>query len=239
MARFFKLRSVRVLLVAFWLLAGFVLSQLIAVGIFWLVSAFFTVDAVNAVVLTTVLSALVYILALLLVVGVMWWIRRWSLAALYQRLGLQRRVKIKDLGLALLGYVPYIAVSLLIITLATILLPGFNVEEQQELGFDSLANNFEFILAFIALVILAPIAEELLFRGYLFGTLRRLLSFWPTAIIVSALFGLVHGQWNVAIDTFALSIILCWLREYTGAVWASIFLHMIKNGLAFSLLFVV
>lgn len=47
---------------------------------------------------------------------------------------------------------------------------------------------------FIAAAVLAPIAEELLFRGLIYGTLRRVLK-WPAAILVScAIFGLMHGQ---------------------------------------------
>ena len=45
-------------------------------------------------------------------------------------------------------------------------------------------------------------------------------------------------QWAVTIDTFVLSLMLCALREYTGAIWAGVLLHAIKNGLAFYLLFV-
>jgi membrane protease YdiL (CAAX protease family) len=51
-------------------------------------------------------------------------------------------------------------------------------------------------------------------------------------------FGAVHGQWNVAIDVFSLSLIMCGLREITGNIWAGALLHMLKNGLAFYILFI-
>jgi membrane protease YdiL (CAAX protease family) len=45
-------------------------------------------------------------------------------------------------------------------------------------------------------------------------------------------------QWAVALDTMVLSLMLCTLREYTGAIWAGVLVHAIKNGLAFYLLFI-
>jgi membrane protease YdiL (CAAX protease family) len=56
---------------------------------------------------------------------------------------------------------------------------------------------------------------------------------------VSALFGLAHMQWNVAIDVFVLSMVACYLRELTGSIWAGIILHCLKNLIAFIALFFV
>ncbi|RYZ49901.1 MAG: CPBP family intramembrane metalloprotease, partial [Sphingobacteriales bacterium] len=57
-------------------------------------------------------------------------------------------------------------------------------------------------------------------------------------IVTSIVFGAIHGQWNVAVDVFALSLILCSLREITGSIWAGVLLHMLKNGIAFYFLFI-
>ena len=96
-------------------------------------------------------------------------------------------------------------------------------------------------MIFLTLVVLAPLAEEVLFRGYLFGKIRKLAPFWISAIMASLTFGLAHLwagpgtalQWLVAIDTFVLSLVLCLLREHTGAIWAGVLVHAIKNGIAF------
>lgn len=240
MQQLLKHPGIRAVGVVVWLLLGYVLANALAVGIFWaIVPSDISQAALNPVVLTTLLAAAIYVTSLILVVGGMWWARGWTVTSVRKRLGLAKAPHIKDAAFALMGYVPYLAFSIVLVTIIALLVPGFDVEQAQELGFESLTGNVEFILAFIALVVLAPVAEELLFRGYLFGTLRRLMSFIPATIVVSVLFGLVHGQWNVAIDTFMLSIVMCWLREYTGSIWAAIFLHMFKNGLAFALLFVV
>ena len=97
------------------------------------------------------------------------------------------------------------------------------------------------------LVVVAPIAEELIFRGWLYGKLRLLLSsklsnnasMILSIILVSVLFGMVHMQWNVGVNVFALSVVLCGLREITGTIYAGILAHMLKNGIAFYLLYIL
>jgi membrane protease YdiL (CAAX protease family) len=103
-------------------------------------------------------------------------------------------------------------------------------------------------LTFVALVVIAPVAEEALMRGFLFGALRRRLPFIWSTLITSAMFASLHlagGEqgagplWVAAIDTFTLSLALCYLREKTGRLWAGIGLHMLKNGIAFVALFII
>ena len=67
----------------------------------------------------------------------------------------------------------------------------------------------------------------------------ELLSVIISAVLVSIVFGIVHLQWNVGVNVFAMSLVACALREYTGTIHAGILLHMIKNGLAFYYLFVL
>ncbi len=113
-----------------------------------------------------------------------------------------------------------------------------------------LADKVFWTLALVILVFLTPAVEEILFRGYLYHKLRQLNFFPPknqrqrlsfrskllAAIITSLVFGLMHGQLNVGIDTFVLSMVACWTVEMTGSVNSAIVLHMIKNALAFYVL---
>jgi membrane protease YdiL (CAAX protease family) len=85
-----------------------------------------------------------------------------------------------------------------------------------------------------------------LFRGYLYGKLRKITPIWVAIVMTSLTFGVAHLwtggdgplQWAVMIDTFVLSLVMCVMREHTGAIWITILMHMAKNGLAFYLLFV-
>lgn len=155
-----------------------------------------------------------------------------------EEIGLTRLPSWSDIGLALVAYVPYLILSVVLGSIVVALLPGFNPAETQDVGFSEISSRFELFLAFFALVIAAPIIEEIIFRGYLFSRLRREFGMITGVVITSVVFGIVHLQLNVGIDVFALSILLCILRIVTGSIWAGVILHMAKNALAFFLLFV-
>jgi len=189
-----------------------------------------------------VLTALQYVVTLVVVVGIPLLIRRWVSpgegSRLRKILGIEQRLYLRYALIVPLVWAAYFITSNLTTVAATFIIPGFDVSEVQDVGFSNLTNINELALAFIALVILAPIAEELLFRGYLFGKLRALSGFWPSAIITSLVFGIAHMQWNVGIDVFVLSIFLCYLREKSGSVWSGVLLHGFKNSIAYFILFV-
>lgn len=220
-----------------WLLVGFFGAQTIIMGVIFVLRRFgVSFAGLNHSVFETVVASVVYVFALALIVGIPWLLakRRASLADI----GLARLPTWQDLGFAPLGFIIYLLVSGIVVYLVGLLFSGFNVSQVQEVGFGNITQRYEYLLAFVTLVVIAPIAEEALFRGYLYGKLRRSLPVWVAIIIVSALFGLIHGQWNVGIDVFVLSVVACILRELTGSIWAGILLHMIKNGLAFYIVFI-
>lgn len=174
--------------------------------------------------------------AVLLVVVLPIWIRRGK-GYVARLLGIDKRPGRSIWWLPFLLWTVYMAATIVAAVLASYL-PWVDSEQAQDVGFDNLTQPIEYLVAFIALVVIPPVAEELLFRGYLFGRLRERLGFWVTTIAVSIVFGIVHMQWNVGIDVAVLSVFLCYLRERTGTIWASMVLHAIKNGLAYFLLFI-
>jgi membrane protease YdiL (CAAX protease family) len=123
------------------------------------------------------------------------------------------------------------------VTVMEKLLPSVDWEEAQNVGYDVLVSGKDYLLAFIALVVIAPICEEILFRGWLYGKLRGRMKALPAILLTSLMFGIVHLQWNVGVTVFVMSVFMCIMRELTGAIYSGIILHMIKNGLAFYLLF--
>lgn len=145
------------------------------------------------------------------------------------------RPKLGYAGKAFLGLLVYIALSLSVQTIARQFL-GLNTEEPQDLSFTQVAD-FEMVVAFMTLVLVIPFVEELMFRGFMFKGFRSRLPFWLAAIGVSALFGYVHGQWNVGLDVFVMSMVACYLVEKTKSLWPAIFLHMFKNAIAFYLVY--
>lgn len=137
------------------------------------------------------------------------------------------------------AFVVYIFLSGALYLLVDYLFPSVNLDQEQQVGFDSASNIIQMGIAFVALVVLAPLSEEILFRGYTFQGVRRQFHWLIAAFISASLFGLAHMQLNVGLDTFALGIAACWVLERTGSLWAAIILHGIKNMIAFYFLFVV
>lgn len=138
---------------------------------------------------------------------------------------------------ALLAFPLYLAASIAVSTFVGAVF-GINLNEQQDIGYTD-PNGYELALIFVALVILAPFVEEVLFRGFLFTAFRRTFGFWIGAIGVSLIFAVAHGQANVGIDVFVLSLFLCYLREKTDTLWTAVALHSVKNLVAFVLLFIM
>lgn len=151
-----------------------------------------------------------------------------------------------DIGLAPIGYIASLFLSAGLTAIFS-RFAWFDANEVQDVGFSGMMTSGDKIAAFLAVAVLAPIAEELIFRGWLYGRVRtrlsrRLPEIWAVifaSVIVSLLFAVLHGQWNVGVTVFALSIILCGLREITGTVYSGILVHSIKNAVAFILLFVL
>jgi membrane protease YdiL (CAAX protease family) len=220
-----------------WVLAGFVLAQVVVTIIIGaLTSVGVNLEGINPAVLNTVAGGVIYALSLLLVIGLPWLVKKYRTSK--EDLGLQRGPEWIELLLAPAGFIVYLLLSAVFVFLAMQFLPFVDFEQVQDTGYSQIALQYEFILALIMLVCIAPIAEEILFRGYLFGKLRAHVPVWLAVLISSLLFAAVHGAWNVGIDVFALGIVLCLLRVVSGSLWPSIILHMMKNGLAFYLLFI-
>lgn len=221
-----------------WVFLGFVLAQfLVALALGAVLSLNIAgLAGMDETVLFTVVAVLVYGLAIAIVIGLPWLLtkRKTTLS----EVGLNRLPSWRDIAWAPVGMVGYLILTSILMAISLAILPFVDAGEAQDIGLSDLSGQHQYVLAFISLVVLAPVAEEVLFRGYLFGKLKKFLPIWLSIIITSVLFGVVHFQWNVGIDTFALSVVMCLLRLKTGSLWPAILLHMMKNGVAFYFLFI-
>ena len=220
-----------------WTGAMFFLAQIVVS----LVALFFIKQfnlVTNENVVQTVIMAISYVVAVALIILPPWYLMKSKVGK--DGLGLRGLPTWTDILLAPIGYIASMVATMAVLLVIQAFVPSFNLQETQDVGFrmESLYSNADKMVAFAALVILAPIAEELIFRGYLYGKLRTRLSAIPAIILVSVLFGFMHGQWNVGIVVGVMSIFLCIARELTGTIYAGILMHMIRNGLAFYLLYI-
>jgi len=154
-----------------------------------------------------------------------------GIPAALSRLGM-RRFRLSALGWMLLAYVGYVAA---VATYAAV----FGAPDQQDIARDLGLDSGTVAAVFSVLLIagLAPIAEELFFRGMLFGGLRVRLPFFVAALISAAIFGSLHLATGAsAVPPLILfGFALAWLYERTGSLWPAIILHAINNSLALAL----
>jgi membrane protease YdiL (CAAX protease family) len=86
----------------------------------------------------------------------------------------------------------------------------------------------------LLIVILAPVSEEICFRGMLYGGLRTKLPVVPAALIGGLIFGGLHALTGVTAvpPLIVFGFLLCLLYEKTGSVVPGIVLHMLNNSVA-------
>lgn len=224
-------------LVTTWVVASFFFGVVLTLGVLYLFDKLgLSVAALSESVEVTVKTGLMYLLATVVAIGVPRLIKHSKIDR--KLLGLDRLPEWSDILLGPLGYIPYIVLAVILTALVAVVIPGFNLNEAQDIGFQTVTNQVGYMTAFFTLVVVAPIAEEVLFRGYLYGKLKAYIGVIGAVLLASLCFGALHFQLNVAVDVFALSVVLCVLREFTGSIWAGMLLHMTKNLIAFYYLFV-
>jgi membrane protease YdiL (CAAX protease family) len=81
-------------------------------------------------------------------------------------------------------------------------------------------------------VLVAPICEEILFRGSLYPVLARVLGRGPSAMVVSALFALAHDTYSAAPSLAVLALCFTIAYEYSGTLLVPIFMHATFNGIS-------
>ena len=105
------------------------------------------------------------------------------------------------------------------------------LEDMEDIG----TVPWQLAITVFSLVVLAPLGEELLFRGLLLRALVRRLRFWPSAIITSLLFASAHPDsyvlWPRAIALVLTGLALAWLYRRRG-YWASVTGHATVNIVA-------
>jgi membrane protease YdiL (CAAX protease family) len=110
------------------------------------------------------------------------------------------------------------------------ILPQDLTDQYSELMESLLGGNVW--LSLFVTVILAPLAEELLFRGVTMKKAQKIMPFMAANVLQAVLFGIYHMNWIQGVYAFVLGMILGFTAEYFHSIWASILLHAFVNGSA-------
>lgn len=187
-----------------------------------------------------------YIVTLGLMLGVpyLWHKLRHHPAKFWAEVGLGGLPRSSDAALTAKMILPYYAMIILAGIALQLVAPNLVNEKQHivtdnsPLGLASMINSNEMLVIlalYLIVAVMAPIAEEMIFRGFLYTKLRRVVGVANAMLWVSLVFALAHGQVAAGMVTFILSMCNCYMREKTGRIYPGIFLHMMCNTIALTL----
>lgn len=136
-----------------------------------------------------------------------------------------RKLKVKALVLPLLlGITLYAAVSMI---LGMLPIPQTLLDQYSDAS--GYLFNGSIWITILAVAIVAPITEEIVFRGFILSRLRRSMPPVVAAIISSVIFGAAHGNWVWMAYAFVLGMILCYVAIKYRSIVASMALHIAFN----------
>ena len=112
---------------------------------------------------------------------------------------------------------------------------GIEMDENTQQIFTSLMKE---PWGYVAVGILAPLAEEVVFRGAILRTLLGIMSkknHWVAIFISAAVFGLAHFNEAQFINALLMGLLLGWMYYRTGSLVPGILLHWVNNTMAYVL----
>jgi membrane protease YdiL (CAAX protease family) len=139
----------------------------------------------------------------------------------------------RALGVLVLAAVAFIVISDVYFSLLH--QSGQEKEFVKEIGGN--AGTISVLAVCLLVTVIAPVCEEILFRGFIFRSLANWRGPWPATIATGILFGIVHGLSAPAIDLLPLALLgflLCVVYWRTGSIYLTILMHSVNNSIALS-----
>ncbi len=167
----------------------------------------------------------------------------WFFAGKFHRgqTSVKEALPLRNIGIILIsGVLLQLGVSMLL----NVVLPLFpKIESQYAQLLEALVPESDMlsvrIMSAVSLAILAPITEELIFRGISLGNLRKFWSLVPAVIFQAFLFGLYHMNIVQGVYAFIIGMLLGYLAYKLNNLLASILLHAAINGSSLILEYIV
>jgi membrane protease YdiL (CAAX protease family) len=163
----------------------------------------------------------------------------WPHALTWPDLGLKQlpvgRVFSVGIGVGVMGLVLTIAIGLVLSQF------GLRSNQNEEFGFVRGAGPVGLAVALFFGAVTAPFAEELFFRGVLFGLLSRRQPLWAAYVVSSAVFAVAHlmpmrmnpsQMAGLAVGIFVLGLLLAWTYHLTGSLYPGMLAHALNNATA-------
>lgn len=151
------------------------------------------------------------------------------------------RLKWAELGKTYLSTRPWGALLWVMLLAVGTILPAEWIYEQMQIAMpEAYEQMFEGIMkepwGYLAIGIVAPLAEEIVFRGAILGKLLKLLGRqrrWIAIGISAIIFGLIHGNIAQGVHAFIIGLLLGWMFCRTNSVVPGVVFHWVNNTVAY------
>ena len=157
-------------------------------------------------------------------------------------LGLSLKNCIRNIFYGVVGYIALIPVLIVILAVTAVIIniTKYVPERQPVVELFLKEKNAAFLMySSLFAAILGPFIEELFFRGFMYGALKKYAGALWSAVITAAIFAALHTHIVGFFPIFALGILLAYLYEKTGTLVSSITVHITHNLSMLSLVFLV
>jgi membrane protease YdiL (CAAX protease family) len=146
--------------------------------------------------------------------------------------GLQR-IHWRSLGVVVLVFTVIVLITVNLLSAATVELlkdvwPDLQPQETVKAFRESDSFLFQFLVV-VAAVVVAPLAEETLFRGFVYGVLKRYTDAPFAALASSLMFAIVHVHVGSLLPLCVLAVLFCIAYEISGCLLAPMLLHAVFN----------
>ncbi len=160
-----------------------------------------------------------------------WRFGPWRYGQSWRALGLQSTLN-KGALLALLALLGSLAFAALYAAAVNLL--GLDSLMPRSVPDELIGTYPERIASFVLLVVVAPVAEETFFRGFLLPVFSGRWGFWVGSGVGSALFAMAHMVPGMLLPAFVSGMLLSWLYRRTGSLWNCCLAPGAQNALAFA-----
>lgn len=128
---------------------------------------------------------------------------------------------------------PCIFITYLVVIAVAALKGGGAVDQSPQEAVEAFSKTtdpgFRILLGFMAIVI-APVTEELIFRGFVYGVTKRFTDRWFAMIFSALMFSILHLHVEKAPEFFVLGVGFALAYELSGCLMVPVFMHMLFNG---------
>lgn len=146
----------------------------------------------------------------------------------------------KNVFLAAISYIAFLPILFFILLLVILVAMLFNYQPPQQLVFKLFFEEHKLwflVFSTLLVVILGPIVEEVFFRGFAYGALKKRWGKQFAMILTAAVFAGLHTNLFGFLPIMALGYLLVYMYEKTGSLIPSIAIHILHNGAMVALLF--